>query len=190
MARIETRFRVGDYVLYEYSGSWLPASVRLTEEVTRQDGNRLTIEVRARRGDDERRWIQVVIDTPEHREGNMVEELYEIVDGDIRYLENKGNADVRRLYEWVLPPRGKQLSETRKSERRISLPDGSELAAECSQYQVEIGGRIVAVEYCRSQEFLWNHISLRYWDAATDAVLFEAKVLRVGNKRSDPGLCE
>lgn len=41
----------------------------------------------AQRGDARRQWIQVVTDTADNRENNVVDALYEIVDGERRELD-------------------------------------------------------------------------------------------------------
>lgn len=99
-----TRYRTGDYVTYRYSGEALPGgAVELAERVVERDGDVLHIEVTARRGDEEKRWLQVVTDTPENQASNVVDELY-LIEGDARRpLDAKDPEVLADLYAWTLP---------------------------------------------------------------------------------------
>lgn len=103
-----TRYRLHDRIVYRYAGSVLPAEVLLEERITDVNGNRLRIEVTARRttaeGDEVRRWIQVVTDTEDNRTADRVDELYEVdAEGNATRLSNEDNEDLLELYEWTLP---------------------------------------------------------------------------------------
>lgn len=77
-----TRYRVGDYIVYRYSGAFSTAPVLLREGVRAQQGNRLRIDVTLTRGDEVRRWIQVLTDTAENQQNNVIDGLYEVIDGE------------------------------------------------------------------------------------------------------------
>lgn len=99
-----SRYRVGDRIVYRYTGEALAAPVELEEHITEVDGVRLRIEVTARREHATRRWVQVITDTAENRASNHVDALYEIDDGGSeRLLPNEDGEDLRELYEWTLP---------------------------------------------------------------------------------------
>lgn len=96
-----TRYRVGDFVEYRYSGAFTRLPVSLTEEIAARDGDRLEILVSVRRGEETRSWVQVVTDTPENRRAEKVDVLLEIVDGERRPLD-PGRRELYRLYEWTI----------------------------------------------------------------------------------------
>lgn len=183
MEPVDTKYRVGDYVIYEYIGTYVKEPVFLTEKIIRQNGNRLTIQVEAHRGKEKREWIQIVNDTKENRENNVVDELYEIVNSQNIYLSNKNNQDVLRLYEWVLPPSGEKISKLEKTTVKIQIPGIDFLKAECTKHLQKIEIRKVEVTHCTSQEFLWTQVSSHMQDTATGEILYQMRVCNWGRNQ-------
>ena len=149
----------GDYIVYVYDGRFSEAEVVLHEEVVAVEGIRLTIDVRASRGEEALRWIQVVMDTPENRENNVIDELYEVVDGDRIPLVNENNADLVRLYRWTLPdcgPSGEQLLTVRSENRNIDV-SGATLSCDCQRQQMRCGGEPAEMVSCGCPDFVWTH---------------------------------
>src|SRR5262249_46233937 len=96
-----TRFREGDWVTYRYTGTFTKQQVVLREEVKKRDGNKLRIEAHVRRGIEERRWVEVITDTPEHRKNHVIDELF-YVDHEVpKKMSNPKNRDFRALSEWT-----------------------------------------------------------------------------------------
>ena len=88
VAHPSTHYRVGDFVVYSYTGEALPQPVTLREEIVQREGLRLHIQVEARRGSQVRRWVQVVTDTAENQANNFIDELYELIGTERRRLAN------------------------------------------------------------------------------------------------------
>ena len=174
-----TRYRRGDYVIYRYrdrSG----LNVLLEETIERVEGNRLWIHVVARRGAEQREWIQVVTDTPENRDANIVDELIEI-QGDTRIpLANEGNRDMFRLYRWTLPPCGSPHDPAAPVTRSVSVADG-ECDATCVSFGLECGHAPARLEACDCDEFLWTHATAAVWIAGDDDPIWEVDVVAQGN---------
>ncbi len=153
-----TAYRVGDFVVYAYTGSALAAPVEIREEIVEVSGIRLTILVEASRGDERRRWKQVVTDTPENRANDVVDELYELVGQEERALTNEGNADIYRLYEWIVPPLDGPPSDIVRSTPSLALP-GRTVQATCSAGIGSMAGEPARVTFCDSEDFLWTKVS-------------------------------
>jgi hypothetical protein len=97
-----SELRVGDYVVYRFSGSFTETPVTLRERVVARDAGRITIEVDATRGKEARHWIQVGADSADARWNNAVDEIYVTRESGARErLPNPDNAMLARLYEWV-----------------------------------------------------------------------------------------
>ena len=180
MQNRQTSYRVGDYIAYEYGGTLFPETVILREEVTGRMGQELTIAVSVRRGTAEKRWIQVVTDTSENQRNNVTDALYEVVNDNSKRLENT-HTEVLRLYEWVLPPSGKDHGKTREVKREVQLSPKVLIPVKCLVGLEEIDGRTVRREYCTSRHFLWTNISSTYTDTKNGEVLYYMKILTWGN---------
>jgi hypothetical protein len=103
--QVSTELHAGDYVVYRFSGSFSEKPVTLREQVVSRESGRVTIDVHATRGREERRWIQVGPDTADARWNNTVDEIYVVRDDGTRErLPNPDNATLMRLYDWVLVP--------------------------------------------------------------------------------------
>lgn len=178
-----TRYQVGDYVVYRYSGAFTPAPVSLREVVLEREGDRLVIEVTATRASEQRRWLQVVTDTPENQRNNVVDELYEVVGGSKIRLENRDNLDLYRLYEWVvLQPDGKAAEvTTRRGEFSVS---GKTFACEVSAGKNSWRGKQVRFEMQECPTFLWTHGPGRFWVDDTGEDIMRVEVVEAGRKGS------
>jgi hypothetical protein len=173
-----TRYRVGDTVTYHYSGDALCTPVELRESVVAREGDRLRIDVTARRGAEVRSWVQVLTDSPENQRANRLDALYEEApDGRLVRLENPDNRDLYRLYEWtVVDPDGK-ASEVEKAPCERTL--GTTYACTCTRGRNAWKGRPVRFESATCPGFVWTHAGSRFWDEETGA-----DVLRVEVKQS------
>lgn len=87
---------VGDAIVYRFSGSFSSEPVTVREEVRALDDKRVTIEVHATRGHEERRWTQIGPVGSDARWNNAVDE--------IKDLPNPEDATLARLWEWVVYP--------------------------------------------------------------------------------------
>jgi hypothetical protein len=87
---------VGDAIVYRFSGSFSRDPVTVREEVRALDDKRVTIEVHATRGHEERRWTQIGPIGNDARWNNAVDE--------IKDLPNPNDATLARLWEWVVYP--------------------------------------------------------------------------------------
>ncbi|HEY3449050.1 MAG TPA: hypothetical protein VGK67_21995 [Myxococcales bacterium] len=176
-----TRYRLGDYVVYRYQGPGLAEPVTLREEVTAQEGNRLRIDVTAARAAEERRWVQVLTDTPENQKANKIDALYESVNGGYVKLANADNRDVYRLYEWTLFVPDKPASGIMKSECQRPILN-HEMTCRCTNGQSEWKGAVLLFEATECPAFLWTNGTSRFTDAATGEDVLKVEVLEQGRK--------
>ena len=104
---------VGDAVVYRFSGSFSSEPVTVRQDVLAMDDKRVTIEVHATRGHEERRWVQIGPVGNDARWNNAVDEL-----GN---LPNPDDATLARLWEWVVyPAEGEPANKTTAAcERKI-----------------------------------------------------------------------
>jgi len=176
-----TRYRVGDYVVYRYSGLFTPEPVLLRERVAEQRGNRLTIDVVATRGSERRHWQQVVTDTPANERNDVIDELYEYVGSERRKLANVGNADLERLYAWtVLVP--DERARGVHTETAMLAIGRDELTCERTFGQNRWHGRALQFESFECPAFLWTHARARFWDDSTGEEILRADVAETGNQ--------
>jgi hypothetical protein len=151
-----TRYREGDYVVYRYEGRFSETPVQLVEEVTRTEGNRLWIRVVARRGSEVRQWVQVVTDTVANRDANVIDELYELREGQEIPLVNEANADLLRLYEWTLPDCQGATEGAAMSGEPVEIT-GESFDCTCTTATQSCAGEPASVEVCECPGFLWSH---------------------------------
>lgn len=181
-----TRYDVGDYVVYRYQGTALAEPVTLREEVAARQGNRLRIDVTATRPSGERRWIQVLTDTPANQAEGRVDALWEQgPDGAWTRLANEGNKDLERLYEWTtVRPDGRATGVARQPCERGVL--GHALACRCTTGQNAFSGAIVLFEQTECPDFLWTNGPARFTDAATGEDVLRVEVVEQGRRADRP----
>ena len=178
----ETRYRAGDWVVYRYSGSALPEPVTLHEAIESVDGARLSIVVTMTRGAETRRFVQVVTDTEANRAAGIVDELWAI-DGDRRTrLPNTRNADLLRLYDWVLLPLEGAVEEESSAEQARAFA-GEHHSCRVRSGVRRLGARRVRFEESECAAFLWTHGPARYVDADSGEILEEVEVSAAGRGR-------
>jgi len=178
-----THYRLGDYVVYRYQGPGLAEPVTLREEIAAQEGNRLRIDVTATRASGERRWAQVLTDTPANQQANRVDAVYERLEGGFVKLANENNRDLYRLYEWTVFTPDKPASGLAKAqcEREIL---GHKLTCRCTTAQSAWKGAVLFYEDTECPEFLWTHGSSRFTDAATGEDVLRVDVVEQGRRAS------
>lgn len=174
-----TRYRVGDFVVYRYSGAFSPVPVVLRELVRAQEGHRLRIDVTATRGAEELRWIQVLTDTPENQRNNVIDALYQVNDGTPVKLDNHDNRDAFRLYQWTLiMPEGRAVDVKQHACER-SIGDVS-YACTCTTGKNSWHGRALEFEEVECPDFLWTHAGGRFGDAASGEDVHRTEIIEVG----------
>ncbi len=175
-----TRYRKGDFVVYRYAGVYTPEPVELRERIVEQHGDRLTIDVTATRGTEQRHWQQVVTDTPENQKNNVVDELYEYAGSERRKLDNASNADLLRLYAWtMLTPDGK--AEDPHTERAMLEIGHDSFTCERTSGKSRWKGRLLKFESFECPQFLWKHARVRFSDEATGEEILRAEVADQGS---------
>lgn len=182
-SHIRTKYHRGDFVVYQYSGTFSPQPVALREEILSVRGLRLEISVRATRGSEERHWVQIVTDTIENQRSNIVDELY-VVEGNGRTrLANRDNADLYRLYDWTyVVPEGKNSDVHLRQET-------AELGNKPFHCNVESGRNVVKGEAIRYElfecpDFLWQHGRGRFWKEGAGQDIWRVEVVAFGNRDS------
>jgi hypothetical protein len=171
---------VGDYVAYSYKGVLLDQEVTIGEQVLAVDGDRLTLLVQARRGEDRMRWIQVVRDRDDPRAPPDVEGVYRIKGDDLEVLDASAREALLEVYDWVLPPRGEGLREVRKRLETVTVGQ-TEYEANCFDAEQALDGETIAFTACISDGFLWRNLYVRLV-SATETLLYEAKVVESARK--------
>lgn len=173
-----TRYRVGDYVVYRFSGSMLASPLLMREEVTDQDGDRLTIEVSVTRdGETLRHWAQELIDTPENQAANHIEALC-VFEGAA--CHEQPVEMLPQLYaETVVSPDAPPTGITEATETRPIGP----LQLECRvrRGQALFGGRPATFEELRCPDFLWTNGNAAFVDAQTGDFLLQVDIAEFGS---------
>ncbi|MEM9075164.1 MAG: hypothetical protein AAGE52_42090 [Myxococcota bacterium] len=148
-------FRVGDYVVYDYTGAYAPAPTRLRQEIRRVNGLQIEMEVRAERGEERREWAQVLTDTEENRQNHVIDELYEVSNGTRTPLANENNRDLMRLYGWTLPDCVAPVEQLPTEERAIPI-GGETQQCQCARQRMQCGGQPAVFERCECDMFPWG----------------------------------
>ncbi|MBN8614953.1 MAG: hypothetical protein J0L92_30415 [Deltaproteobacteria bacterium] len=174
-----TRYRVGDYVVYRFSGSRFATPLLMREEVTDQDGDRLTIEVTVSQegGGIVRRWAQELIDTPENQAANRIEALC-VFDGDA--CHDQPVETLPQLYaDVVVSP---DAPPTNVSESMETRPIGP-LQLECSvrSGDTTIAGRPTRFEELRCPEFLWTNGNAAFVDVESGDFVVQVDIAEFGS---------
>jgi hypothetical protein len=144
------------------------------------DGTRLSIEVSAQRGDETRRWLQIVTDTPDNREHNVVDELYEVIGDEHRKLDNADNRDLLRLYEWTLPPCHGDSQHA--GHVKLEMPvAGARLRCTCAKVLRKCNEEPAQVETCECPDLAWLHASGQATALDDGEVIWKMELTRFGN---------
>lgn len=175
-----SRFQVGDYIVYRYTGSFTKLPVVLRQRVVEKNLLRVVIDVVAERGSERRRWIQVITDQPEHRKENVIDELYEVVGGERRRLENVGNKDLHRLYEWSQAPCTGEHREAGHADIELAVA-GAKFHCTCTKALRECLGKDAQVETCECENFVWLYASGEATALDDRTAIWKATVERFGN---------
>lgn len=178
---VATKYRVGDFVAYEYIGDFSPEPVTLREQVMAQEGNRLRIDVTAQRGKEVRRWVQIVTDTPDNEKNNLVDALYEEKNGSYQALSTDRNRELLRLYEWVLIDPDGEMSEVSSESCDVEMA-GQHFACTCTEGVNRIKGRAVVALDTDCPDFLWTHGPGGFRDAENGDPVLEVDVVEFGHQ--------
>jgi hypothetical protein len=173
----ETKYKVGDFVVYRFSGAYSEKPVEMREEVIEIKGNRLAIDVKATRGRETRHWIQVVTDTEENQRKSIVDELYVVrPDGTRQRIPNEQNAGLIRLYEWVLVMASGRGQERITEPCKVTFLDKT-FDCLCEKSTHTWRARTIKSEDRRCKDFLWTNAPSRWWDPASDEDVWKVEVL-------------
>lgn len=176
------KYRVGDYILYEYSGSFSEKKVFLQECIVNVSDLYLIIEVSLRRGADHKLWRQVVIDTPENRDRNHIEALLINEGRGFEPVENEIKARLCELYSWTCVENFcAPSSSDMASFRRVNI-SGKYYDCQVSTGNYVLKSDPVKYEFVDCPSFLWTHISGWIKDAYTDEVIWRIEIVEHGVK--------
>jgi len=178
-----TRYRLGDWVLYRFSGAYSEQPVQLCERIVAQDGIKLEIEVTMIRGDEKRRWIQAVTDTPENQKSNALDAVYIVEDGKRRQVPTE---HVYKLYDWMLVQLEGKPSEIKASSKGMKF-GGRDFTCSVSTGLRVWRGEPARFSFSSCKEFLWTKGPGRIWNPETDKTIFQGEVLRFGRQTRAPG---
>ncbi len=171
----------GDYVVYRFSGKLLAEPVTIREEIVSRDSGRVTIDVRAARGREERHWIQVGPDSPDARFGNVADEIYAVRDGAKERLPNPDNATLARLYDWVLVTADAEAKshETAACDEIIAK---EKTACECERSTHTRWGKTIRAEASRCRAFAWQRGPAK-WSTDDGEILWQVEVPEANARR-------
>lgn len=176
-----TRYRVGDWVVYRYSGSFTKEPVVVREEVVERKDLTLRIAVRAQRGVDRRTWVQVVTDTKENREANKVDALFLEDHGTLKPLANTGNRDLRELWSWtVLTPDAPSTKDT-PTKRDVKIGATTFPGCDVTTGEATFAKRKLRFEEVVCEEFLWKHAGATWTDPENGEEVYRAEVVGFGH---------
>ena len=175
-----SRYRVGDFVVYRYSGSFSAEPVTMREEVTAQEGLRLRIDVSVTRGAESRRWVQIVTDTKENEANNVLDALYEWQGDKLVKLANEKNADILRLSSWVMVEPDGHATDVAQSACKETV-SGSEYACTCTDGKNQMKGAPISFHASDCAAFLWTHASASFRYAGGKDVL-RVEVVESGHR--------
>ena len=165
-----SKFEVGDYVVYKYSGSYRPEPIFLTEKVlSKTDKNKLEILVEWKSGNETRTWKQYVTDNQYNRSNNIVDRLVKIDGANEIELPNKDNQDLYRLYEgtYLMTQRSSRL--IREEKKNMQAGAGNYLSR-IRTYETKALGKRVEMTVVDSDEFKWTNISSNYAELKGEAL--------------------
>ncbi|PCJ81830.1 MAG: hypothetical protein COA57_13855 [Flavobacteriales bacterium] len=108
-----TKYRKGDYIIYEYYGAYRSDTITLTEKVLSQHENHIVIQVTLENNHEKKIWKQYITDTPENQRNNIIDSLKLVTDHSEITLKNKNNKDLYELYKgtYINPDTAMTLSE-------------------------------------------------------------------------------
>lgn len=174
---VSTAYREGDWVVYEYSGTFTPAPVRLTEQVIERVGNRLTLEVEAVRDDERLKWRQVVIDGEGAEGAGRIEALLEWRDGR---FEQVPNGDLYRLLGWTLPEGGGRIELGATRSQTLELGG---LPRQCivQTGRQMIGDALTDLELTTCPDFVWSQ-GPAVARIPGGEIIWQVKVLEAGGR--------
>jgi hypothetical protein len=174
---LSPNLHVGDHVVYRFSGAFTREPVTLREEVLAIDAARVTIDVRATRGRDERHWIQSGPSSADARWSNATDAIDVVLASNKKQrVPNPDNATLARLYEWILV-----AAEGAESGRESSACDETlaTTRASCTCERLVRGPMHVEESRCRT--FGWQRGPGR-WTNAAGEVVWQVEVVEVASK--------
>lgn len=177
-----TRFRVGDYVVYRSSGAAVGEPLLVREEITDQDGERLTVEVTlSREGQTLRRWAQELIDSPAHRAaplGAVPLEALCVFEGEA-CLEQPIEALSSLVAGLLVTPEEEPTNVTQTHETRPIGP--LQLECEVRRGETRVAGRAARFEELHCPDFLWGSGPSAFVDADNGDFLLQRDVVEFGS---------
>ncbi len=176
-----TRYRVGDWVVYRYSGTFTKEPVVVREQVLERKDATVRFAVRAQRGVDRRVWVQVVTDTRENREANVVDALFLDDHGVLRPLANKGNRDLRELWSWTVLTPDAPMTKGEPTKRDVKIGSTTFPGCDVTTGEASVAKRALRYEEIVCEEFLWKHAGATWTDPATGEVVYRAEVVGFGH---------
>ncbi len=182
-AGVSADLHVGDYIVYRFSGSYTSSPITLREQVTALEGGRVTLDVRATRGHEERHWIQVGPDSAEARWNDTVDEIYVVGDhGAKQRLPNPDNQTLARLYEWVIVDADGEATshETAACEQAIA---SARIACTCDRATRVHERMTVRSEESRCVGFAWQRGPAR-WVSVDGQVVWQVDVVETSPNTS------
>lgn len=180
-ARPATRYRVGDWVEYRYTGQVPGRPTTMCEQVIRQQGSSLEILVTLTRGEEQRAWVQVLTDTPANQRANRIDALYELRDGRRHRLANPQNRDILRLCSWFLVMPDGRATDIRQAKQPLTFA-GRTYACAVVSGRNAVGGMPARFTASRCPGFLWTNGPGRFYLVSPEKDLVRSEVVATGRQ--------
>jgi len=153
----------------------------MCEQVIKQEGNRLEIQVTFTRGPEQRAWIQVLTDTPKNQRANKIDALYELKDGKRLLLANPRNRDIMRLYSWILVIPDGRATDLRRRSRQLTF-GGKTYRCTVTSGKNTVGKKPARFTESRCLDFLWTNGPGRFYLTAPPKDLVRSEVVGSGRQ--------
>lgn len=178
MNELESKYKVGDFVEYKFSGTYRETPIFLREEVIEKVGLQLTILVEKIAGGSKTTWKQIVVDTEENQRSNRVERLLEISEtGADLELKNTNNGDLLRLFSGTFLDIKSPMKNITSANSKI-LVCGVEYPVTIIRGSQEVGGKTYDFEAYESDLFVWKHLGASY--KRNGELFYRAEVVNCG----------
>ena len=154
--------RVGDFVVYRYSGLFSPDPVTLRMEVLSREGDAIEIEYLMGRGEERRQWIEI-LDVGLEREFPTLKALFEVVDGQ---RVSRPTSDQNQMLEWSRPQLDGFPREMRPAATVTLRIAGKPHECEVSRGTGQVDGQAISISTFQCPLFPW-------WNPGSEMVFVE-----------------
>lgn len=179
------RFRVGDYVVYRFSGNYTEHPVVLRKEVLDRKGDRVTFDVTATRGTDSRHWTEAEDMGVRDPKKRTDAEVHEYIGGVPQKVSNENNDALSRLYSWISLTAGAEDMDPEKSEGTQDVA-GTSFNCTIREGLIIWHRDTLKFRLFECPEFVWFDGGSQYWNNRFGDNILKSEVVEFGNVHSKP----